>query len=89
MTNLSFHPEDLIGIVNPIIVLLFVPLIVIIALLCVRLYLWRKKYICSECNQIFQPKFMRIHMGWHDGSRGRDQYCPHCKKITFCKYANE
>ena len=45
MTNLSFHPEDLIGVVNPIIVLLFVPIIVIIALLCVRIYLWKKKYV--------------------------------------------
>ena len=89
MVAMSFHPEDLIGVVNPIVVALFVPLVVIIALLIVRIYLWRKKYICTECNQTFHPKFLQVHMGWHDGSRGRDQYCPHCKKISFCKYDQE
>lgn len=32
MFDLSFHPEDLIGVVNPIIVLLFVPLVLLIVL---------------------------------------------------------
>ena len=43
MFNLSFHPEDLIGVTNPIIVLFFVPLVLVIVLVISLIVLRRKK----------------------------------------------
>lgn len=43
MFHLSFHPEDLIGVANPIIVLFFVPLVLVIILVISLIVLRRKK----------------------------------------------
>ena len=85
MNVMSFHPEDLVELVGPVASILFAPVLIIVSLLIVRIVLWRKTYVCTECNKAFKPKFMQVHMGWHDGNR-RNQYCPHCRKITCCKY---
>ena len=84
----SFHIgiEDLLGMgIHPLVVIMILPVTIFVSLLCVRIYCSRLKYRCTECDHVFQPKFSRTHIGVHD-SAGRDQYCPHCRKITYCKF---
>ena len=71
--------------VNPIIVILLIPAILIVPLFVFKLVLSRKTYRCTECGKIFKPKFLRTHIGLHDQD-GINQYCPKCKDITWCKY---
>jgi len=88
---LSFHIgiEDLLRMgIHPLVVIMILPVTIFVSLLCVRIYYSRLKYRCTECGKIFQPKFSHAHIGIHD-SAGRDQYCPHCRKITYCKYAKD
>lgn len=82
----SFGPTDLLewG-VHPVIVILLLPVIIGIILLSVRLYVSRLLFRCTECGCVFRPKFSRTLLGLHD-ERGREQYCPCCKKITYCLY---
>lgn len=91
---LSFHYYDLLDLgVNPIVVLLVIPVSIIIPLLIVKFVYSRKKYVCTECEKIFVPEFHRTYLGFHndlaDTEKGRNQYCPHCGKITWCKYTRE
>ena len=74
--------------VNPVVVTLLLPIVIFISFFCVKLYYSRIKYTCTECHHTFYPKFFQTHIGMHE-ENGREQYCPHCRKITFCKYADK
>ena len=90
---LSFNPQDLIELgVNPLLVILIIPIGVIVSLAIVKFVYSRKKYECTECRYVFTPRFMKTHLGFHNdlsSSRGRNQFCPRCRKITWCKYKDE
>ena len=73
--------------VNPIIVISSVPVIFLLALIILKFIVSRRTYKCTECNEVFKPKFFKTHTGAH-GPDGRNQYCPKCKKVTWCKYQN-
>lgn len=71
--------------VNPIIVILSIPAVFVLAIPIAKFIVSRYTYRCTECGEVFKPKFWRAHAGIH-GPNGRYQYCPKCKKITWCKY---
>lgn len=71
--------------VHPLLVILLLPAVILGSLLIVRIWISRMEFVCTECGHVFKPKFLHTHIGTHD-TNGRDQYCPHCQKITFCKY---
>ena len=81
---------DLLGIgVNPLIVVLLIPLSIIIPLFVLRIVYQRKKYKCTECEQVFRPTFMKTNMVHQNYTEGMDQYCPKCQKMTWCKFYEE
>ena len=79
--------------VSPLVVILLIPLSVIIPLVIVKIVYSRKQYRCTECENIFRPNFLQTHLGYYQDlsvtERGRNQYCPKCGKITWCKYYPE
>ena len=79
--------------VSPLFVVLIIPLSVIIPLIIVKIVCSRKKYKCTECDSVFVPKFFQTHLAMYKDisvtERGRDQYCPKCQKITWCKYYDD
>ena len=89
---LSFTPQTLLDLgINPLVILVFVLACVVVPLLVVKFAYSKKKYKCTECDKIFSPKFFQTHIGYvqdlsDDSKRGREQYCPHCHKITWCKF---
>ncbi|MBR3999019.1 MAG: hypothetical protein IKI93_11825 [Clostridia bacterium] len=89
MPTFTFGPEDLLewGI-HPLIVILLLPAVILLTLLCVRMYYSRRKFTCTECSLTFRPKFTQTHIGLHE-ENGRDQFCPRCRKITFCRYVDD
>jgi len=85
----TFGPEHLLewG-VHPLAVIFLLPAVIIASLLIVRIGISRMEFVCTECRRIFRPKFRHTHIGTHDDN-GREQYCPHCRKITFCRYSRK
>ena len=89
---LSFHYYDLLDFgVNPLVVLLIIPISIIIPLVIIRIVYSKKTYRCTECETRFKPTFLQTHLGgYHDElsttDKGREQYCPKCQKITWCKF---
>ena len=71
--------------INPIIVILAVPVFLLLAWIAVTFIISRYTYRCTECGEVFKPKFFKTHAGVHDFD-GRELYCPKCKKKTWCKY---
>ena len=86
MTVLSWSVSDLLDIgVNPLVVICLLLLAVIIPAVVTRIVISKKTLHCSECGANFRLKPQQIHLGFHDFN-GRNAYCPHCKKITWCRY---
>ena len=94
MLRFQFHVDDLLCMgFSQIFVILLIPIVLIVCLVAVKLVISRKSYRCTECEHIFRPKLFQTHLGFHQDisvtERGRDQYCPKCAKITWCRYYPE
>jgi len=88
MSDFTISVNDLLRMgVHPLIVIMILPTAIFVSLLCVRIYISHTRYRCTECGHVFRPKLSRTHVGYHDNT-GRDQYCPNCRKVTYCRYAD-
>lgn len=89
MFTLSWSVDDLLDIgVNPLIVIAVLILAILVPIAVVRIVLSKKNYRCTECGEQFKLKPWQIHLGFHDFD-GRNSFCPHCQKITYCKYLED
>ena len=91
---LYFNPQSLIDLgVAPLLVLVAIPISIIISLAIVKFVYSQKTYKCTECESTFVPTFMKTHLGFYNdpslSGHGRNQYCPKCRKITWCKYVDK
>ena len=86
MTVLAHQIDDWLDFgINPIIVILSFPGIMLCGGIIAKIIVFRRTYRCTECGEIFNPSFFKTHVGVHDID-GWYQYCPKCRKITWCKY---
>lgn len=89
MFALSFGIEDLLGLgINPGVILVLFLLAIIVPIIIVRIAISKKRYRCSECGEKFKLNLWKVHLGFHDFN-GRNNFCPNCKKITWCTYLRE
>lgn len=92
---LSFTPQTLLDLgINPLVVIAFVLVSIIVSLAVVKIVYSQKIYKCTECRKNFKPEFLKTHLGYYqelsaDSEKGKEQYCPHCKRITWCLYDND
>lgn len=76
--------------ISPAYQLLFLVIAIVVSFVsCIivdKVIIARHSYKCTECDHHFRVKWYKgATIASHD-EKGRDMRCPHCKKMTYCKY---
>lgn len=76
--------------ISPVYQLLFTVLTIvgafIFAFILPKVIFARHSYTCTECGHHFKGKFFRCATIVFNDEKGCEMKCPHCKKLTYCKY---